>query len=116
MISCLARSVCWWGWVPVPQTSDLPANCTHHNLQAWRMTCIPLLPSSSPAGCWFFQLAIKYGTCQPLLLVSVAFCQKAVYASSCPSAGCWFFQLAIKYGIVPDTVYMIHINTLPETK
>lgn len=30
--------------------------------------------------------------------------------------GCWFFQLAIKYGIVPDTVYMIHINTLPETK
>lgn len=33
-----------------------------------------------------------------------------------PPTGCWFFQLAIKYGVVPDTVYMIHINTLPETK
>lgn len=33
-----------------------------------------------------------------------------------PSAGCWFFGLAIKAGVLPDTAYMVHINTLPETK
>ena len=31
-------------------------------------------------------------------------------------AGCWVFQHAIKLGIVPDSVYIVHINTLPETK
>lgn len=31
-------------------------------------------------------------------------------------AGCWVFGHAIHYGIVPDTIYMVHINTLPETK
>ena len=31
-------------------------------------------------------------------------------------AGCWFFQKAIAMHIIPDTVYMVHINALPETK
>ncbi len=31
-------------------------------------------------------------------------------------AGCWFFGHAIRLGFIPDTVYMIHINSLPETK
>jgi tellurite resistance protein len=31
-------------------------------------------------------------------------------------AGCWFFGHAIRFGIVPDSVYIVHINTLPETK
>jgi len=31
-------------------------------------------------------------------------------------AGCWVFQKAIRSGIVPDTVYIVHVNTLPETK
>lgn len=31
-------------------------------------------------------------------------------------AGCLVFSYLIKWGIVPDTVYMVHINTLPETK
>ena len=31
-------------------------------------------------------------------------------------AGCWFFGLAIKYRLIPETIYMVHINTLPETK
>lgn len=31
-------------------------------------------------------------------------------------AGCWVFGYAIKFGIVPDSVYIVHINTLPETK
>lgn len=31
-------------------------------------------------------------------------------------AGCWVFGHAIRLKLIPDTVYMIHINTLPETK
>ena len=31
-------------------------------------------------------------------------------------AGCWVFGHAIRLKIIPDTIYMIHINTLPETK
>lgn len=31
-------------------------------------------------------------------------------------AGCWVFGHAIRFGIVPDTVYIVHVNTLPETK
>jgi len=31
-------------------------------------------------------------------------------------AGCWFFGHAIRFGIIPDTVYMQHINLLSETK
>jgi hypothetical protein len=31
-------------------------------------------------------------------------------------AGCWVFGHAIRLRLVPDTVYMVHINTLPETK
>ncbi len=31
-------------------------------------------------------------------------------------AGCWVFGHAIRFGIVPDSVYIVHINTLPETK
>ena len=31
-------------------------------------------------------------------------------------AGCWFFGHAIRLGIIPDTVYMQHINLLSETK
>jgi len=31
-------------------------------------------------------------------------------------AGCWFFGHAIRFGIIPDTVYMQHINLLAETK
>lgn len=31
-------------------------------------------------------------------------------------AGCWVFGHAIRFGIIPDTIYMVHINTLPETK
>jgi len=31
-------------------------------------------------------------------------------------AGCWFFGHAIRFGIIPDSVYIVHINTLPETK
>lgn len=31
-------------------------------------------------------------------------------------AGCWVFGYAIRFKIVPDTVYMVHINSLAETK
>ncbi|KAL4537156.1 hypothetical protein Ndes2526B_g04932 [Nannochloris sp. 'desiccata'] len=31
-------------------------------------------------------------------------------------AGCWVFGYAIRFGIIPDSVYIVHINTLPETK
>jgi tellurite resistance protein TehA-like permease/glutaredoxin len=31
-------------------------------------------------------------------------------------AGCWFFGHAIRLKLIPDTVYMVHINALPETK
>ena len=31
-------------------------------------------------------------------------------------AGCWFFGHAIRFGLIPDTVYMQHINLLSETK
>lgn len=31
-------------------------------------------------------------------------------------AGCWVFGHGIRLGVVPDSVYIVHINTLPETK
>lgn len=31
-------------------------------------------------------------------------------------AGCWVFGYAIRFKIIPDTIYMVHINSLPETK
>ena len=31
-------------------------------------------------------------------------------------AGCWVFGHAISLHLIPDSIYMVHINTLPETK
>ena len=31
-------------------------------------------------------------------------------------AGCWFFGHMIRLHLIPDSIYIIHINTLPETK
>lgn len=77
------------------------------------------------------QFAVSVGIVFSMLIVVLQFCGAWQAASVVAAvlaffaalegflnfcAGCWFFGLGIKFKIIPDSIYMVHINTLPETK
>ncbi|PSC70111.1 C4-dicarboxylate ABC transporter [Micractinium conductrix] len=77
------------------------------------------------------QFAVSVGIIFSAAIVVLQFChawQAATVVAACLCfaaglecfvnfcAGCWLFQKAIRFGVIPDTIYTVHVNTLPETK